>query len=116
GAGPAQDIEAGHADGDSHLNLLMDHAARYVVGHDAVDLHASIHWPRVHDERIRSGRLQLLLVEAIKPEIFADRRDEAALHSLGLETQHHDDVYVAQPLAHVVKDFDAHAVDRSRQQ
>jgi hypothetical protein len=52
----------------------------------------------MHDQRVRLGELQLLVVEAEEAEILADRRHERALHALGLQPQHHDDVDVLQPL------------------
>ena len=49
-------------------------------------------------------------------EIFADRGDEAAVHALALQAEHHDDVGVAQAAAHVGEDLDAHALDADGQE
>src|SRR5882724_1214956 len=87
-------VEAGHAHGDAHLHLLADQAAVDVVGHFAVDLDAAVHRPGMHDEGVRLGGGQLVVVEAEEVEVFADRRHEAALHALGLQPQHHHDVAI----------------------
>ena len=57
-----------------------------------VDLDAAVHRPGMHDERVGLGRGELGVVEAEEVEILADRGHEAAVHALGLEAQHHDDV------------------------
>ena len=94
--GRDQRLEAGHAHGDAHLDLFVDDAAVEVVGHLGVDLDAAVHRAGMHDQRVGLGELELLVVEAEEAEIFADRRHERALHALGLQAQHHDDVDVLQ--------------------
>src|SRR5215472_14337524 len=59
-----QQLEARHAHGDAHLDLLADDAAVDVVGDLAVDFDAAVHRARMHDERVGLRRLQLLVVEA----------------------------------------------------
>ena len=109
-------FEAGHAHGDAHLDLLADDAAVDVVGDLGVDLDAAVHRPGMHDQRVGFGGGELVVVEAEEVEILADRRHEAALHALGLQAQHHDDVDVFEALRHVVEDLDAEALDLGRQQ
>src|SRR5258708_5251062 len=50
-----QKLEAGHAHGDAHLDLLADDAAVDVVGDFAIDLDAAIHRPGMHDEGVGLG-------------------------------------------------------------
>ena len=42
-----------------------------------------------------------VLVEAEEAEVLADRGHEAAVHALGLQAQHHDDVAILEALFHV---------------
>src|SRR6266851_7555121 len=112
----AEHFEARHAHGDAHLDLLADGAAVDVVGDVGVDLDAAVHRSRMHDERVGLGGGELGVVEAEEVEILADRRHEAAMHALGLEPQHHDDVDVLQSPCHVVEDLDAQALDLRRQE
>ena len=81
-----------------------------------VDLDAAVHRAGMHDQRVGLGEFELLVVEPEEVEIFADRRHEQALHALGLQAQHHDDVDVLQAALHAVVDFDAHLVDVGRHQ
>src|SRR5579883_3060943 len=104
-------LETGHAHRHAHLHLLTDQAAVDVVRYLAVDLDAAVHGPRMHDERVGLGGRELARVEAEEVEVLADRGHEAAVHALGLQAQHHDDVGVLEALGHVVKDLDAHTVD-----
>src|SRR6187549_4093943 len=55
-----QHVEAGHADGDAHLDLVGDDRAAGHVGHRAVDLDPAVHRPRVHDDRFGRGARQPL--------------------------------------------------------
>src|SRR6185437_954556 len=102
-----QELKARHAHGDAHLDLVADDAAVDVVGDLAVDLDAAVHRPRMHDEGVGLGDGELVVVEAEEMKILACRRDEAAMHALGLQTQHHDDVDVLEAALHVVEDLDA---------
>ena len=111
-----QDLEAGHADRDPHLDLLADQAAVDVVGDLAADLDAAVHRPRMHDQRVGLGGAQFVVIEPEEMEIFAGRRHEGAVHALALQPQHHHDVDVGEPLGHVVKDLDAEPLDLGRQQ
>ena len=61
-----------------------------------VDLDAAVHRAGMHDQCVGLGELELLVVEPEEVEIFADRGHEQALHALGLQAQHHDDVDVLQ--------------------
>ena len=71
-------------------------AAVDVVGDLAVDLDAAVHRAGMHDQGVRLRHGELGAVEAVEVEILAGRRHELALHALGLQAQHHDDVAVAR--------------------
>ena len=94
-------VEHGHPHRHAHLDLVQDGAAVDVVGDHAVDLDAAVHRPGVHDQRVRLGRAQLVVGQAVEVEVLGDRRHEAALHALGLQAQHHDDVHVLEAALHV---------------
>src|SRR3984893_6610653 len=47
-----QDLEAGHADRDPHLDLVAYQAAVDVVGDLAADLDAPVHRTGMHDQRV----------------------------------------------------------------
>ena len=111
-----QDLEAGHAHRDPHLDLLADEAAVDVVGDLAADLDAAVHRPGMHDQRIGLGGAQFVVVEPEEVEILAGRRHECAVHPLALQAQHHHDVDAGEPLGHVVKHLDAEPLDPGRQQ
>src|SRR5580704_4432549 len=80
-----------HAHCHSHFDLFPDQRLR-AVGNGRLDLDASVHGARMHDECIRLGEGELLLVEAPIVEIFAGRRHERAVHALALQPQHHHNV------------------------
>ena len=61
---PGQRVEHRHAHRHAHLDLIEDGAAVDVVGHHAVDLDAAVHRPRMHDQRVRLGRPQLVVGRA----------------------------------------------------
>ena len=90
----------------SGLRADLD-ASLDVVGEVAVDLDAAIHRAGMHDQRVRLGRRQLVVVEAEEMEIFTDRGDEIAGHSLVLKAKHHNDINIFQAVLHIVKDLDA---------
>ena len=69
------------------------------VGDGRVDLDAAVHRAGMHDHRVGLGRGELLGVEAEEVEIFAHRRDEAAVHPLALQAEHHHDVGAGEALA-----------------
>src|SRR3546814_6557343 len=54
----------------------------------------------VHDQRIRPRGGQLIAVEAVEMEVFADGWHEAALHAFVLKAQHHDDIAAVEALGH----------------
>src|SRR5581483_9523771 len=110
-----QRFEHGHADGDAHLDLLADEALG-AVGDERVDLDAAVHRAGVHDERIRLGKGELFRVEPEEVEIFPHRGDEAPVHPLALQPQHHHDVGAVESEPHVVEDLDAHPLDAGRDQ
>src|SRR5262245_11570812 len=112
---PRQRLEHGHAHRHAHLDLLADQRMG-AVGDRGVDLDAAVHPARMHDQRVGLGIGELLLVEAEIVEILLRRGHERAVHALALQAQHHHDVGVAQPLAHVAGGLDAHALDAGRQQ
>ncbi len=105
-----QHVEAGHAHRDPDLDLVQDGAPIDVVGDHAIDLDPTVHRPGMHDQGVRPGHLRSLLVgQAEEVEILAHRRHEAALHALGLQAQHHDDVGAFEAARHVVKSSTAEA-------
>src|SRR5436190_15301326 len=65
-----QGFEAGHSDGDAHLDLLVDDAAVEVVGNLRIDLDAAVHRAGMHDQRVRPGDLELLGVEPEEAEVL----------------------------------------------
>jgi len=81
-----------------------------------VDLDAAVHRPRMHDQRVRLGIGELLLIEPEIMEVFLRRGHERTVHALALEAQHHHDVGIAQALAHVARGLDPEALDCGRQQ
>ena len=88
----AQGFEAALAHGDAELDLIEDGAPRDVVGDFAVDLHTTVHRPRMEDQRLLPGLGELRPVEAKEVEVLSGGRHEGALHALLLQAQHHDDV------------------------
>src|ERR1051325_8643152 len=86
-----QSLKYRHADRNAHLHLLADDALR-IVGDVRVDLDAAIHRTRMHDESVRGGACELLVIETKEVEIFALAWDEARGHALALKPQHHDDI------------------------
>ncbi len=70
----------------------------------------------MHDQCIRSGKLQFFLVETVEAEIFTHRGYEGASHALTLEAQHHYDIGVFQAFFHGVVNFNTHVGDAGRQQ
>ena len=87
-----------------------------IVGHFAVYLNTAVHRPRVHDQSVRFGRPQLVVIKAVEIKIFAHRGHETAGHAFGLQAQHHDDVTVDQALGQIVMNINAEPVDMGRQQ
>src|SRR5215469_3344482 len=77
-----QQIEAGHAHGHAHLDLLADQAPVDIVGDLGIDLDAAVHRPGMHDERVGPRLGELLPIQAVEVEIFADGGDIGALHAL----------------------------------
>ncbi len=67
-----------------------------MVGDRAVDLDPPVHRAGVHDQGIGPGALEALQRQAIAQVELAPRRDEAALHPLGLKPQHHHHVRAVQ--------------------
>ena len=112
GRAVAQQVEAGLANGDAELDLIENDRVGNVVGQLAVDLYAPVHGTGMHDQSVISGVCQLLRVEPPEVELFAWRGHEGALHPFGLQAEHHNDVHVAQALAHIVMDGDAEHVGR----
>ena len=96
----------------STCSRMSDCAPSAISG---VDLDAPVHRPGMHDQRAGLGVGQLFLIEAEIAEIFLGARHEGARHALALQPQHHHDVGVLQPRAHVAADLDAHLLDRGRQ-
>src|ERR1700729_3265964 len=64
-----QRFEHRHPHRHSHFHLFADQRLR-AVGDNRVDLHAPVHRPRMHHQRVRLGVSELLLVEAEIMEIF----------------------------------------------
>src|SRR5882757_3577550 len=108
-------FEHRHPHRHSHFHLFADQRLR-AVRHDRVDFDTAVHRPRVHDERIRLGISELLLVETEIVEVLLTRRHERAVHPLALQPQHHHDVGTIEAFAHVARDLDAHPLDAARQQ
>src|SRR6202040_1510334 len=111
-----QDLEAGHAHRDPHLDLGADQAAVDVVGDLAADLDPPVHRTRMHDQRVGLGGAQFVVVEPEEVEILARRRHEGAVHALALQPQHHHDVDPREPPGHVVEPLDTEPLDRRRQE
>jgi len=80
-----QQLEAGHADGNAHLNLMADNAAVDVVGDFAVYLDSAIHRPRMHDESVRLGHRKLVVIETKKWKYSRVDGTKAAMHTLSLQ-------------------------------
>src|SRR5262245_41017148 len=112
---PRHRLEHGHAHRDAHLHLVANDAAR-VVGDGGRNLHAPVHGARMHDERVRFGAGELLVVEAEEVEVFAGGGHARALHALPLEPQHHDDVGAFEPGIHAGEDHGAEPLGCRRQQ
>ena len=108
-------VEHGHAHGDAHFDLLVDHAPK-PVGDQAVDLDAPVHGAGMHHQGIGLGAGELFLVEPEHVEVFAGRGHEGAVHAFKLQAQHHDDVAILEPFGHVGEDLDAETVDGGRQE
>ncbi len=111
---PRQGFEHRHAYRHAHLDLFADQRLG-AVGDRGVDLDAAVHGAGMHHQRIGLGIGELLLVEAEIVEVFLRRRHERSVHALALQPQHHHDVRVAQPFAHVAAHLDAEALDAGRQ-
>ena len=47
-------------------------------------------------------------------KVLADRGKETAMHALGLQTEHHDDIAIMESLIHVIKNFGAHLLNFRR--
>src|SRR6516165_398080 len=110
-----QRLEHRHAHRDAHLDLFADQRLG-AVGDAGIDLDAAVHRPRMHHQRVRPRIGELLRIEAEIGKVFLGRGHERAVHALALQTQHHDDVGVAQALAHVARGLDPEALDGGRQQ
>src|SRR4051812_6271240 len=108
-------FEHRHPHRHSHFHLFADQRLR-AVRHDRVDFDTTIHWSRVHHQRVWLGVSELLLVETEIMEVLLTRRHEGAVHPLALQPQHHHDVGAIEALAHVARDLDAHPLDAARQQ
>src|SRR4029079_4418071 len=105
-----QGLKHRHADRDTHLDLLADHALR-VVGDVRVDFDAPVHGTWMHDESVGLGAGELFVVEAEEVEIFTLARHETRSHALALKSQHHYDVGVDQAFPHRGVDFDPEPLD-----
>src|SRR6266436_7214000 len=112
---PRQRFEHRHAHRHPHLDLLANQGLG-AVGNARVDLDAAVHRAGVHHQRVGFRIGKLLRIEAEIGEILLAGGHQRAAHALALQAQHHHDVGVAQPLAHVAADFDAEILDAGRQQ
>jgi len=72
---PGERLKHGHTDGNAHLDLLADDASRMISDRGS-DLDASIHWARMHNQGIRFGARQLLVVEPKEMEELSGGRNE----------------------------------------
>ena len=108
-------LQHGHADRHAHLHLLADDASR-VVGDVGVDLDAAVHRTRMHDECVRLGSGELVVVEAEEVKIFAGARHQTRGHALTLKPQHHDDIGIGQAVPHRGIDLDAEPFDAGGEQ
>src|SRR3546814_6225824 len=72
-----------------------------VCSSDLVDLYPTVHRTGVHDDGVGLGLFEALGGEAVERMIFARRGQVGAVHALVLEAEHHHDVGVLQPFAHV---------------
>ncbi len=95
---------------------MADQATVDVVGDLAADLDAAVHRAGMHDQRVGFGHAQLVVVETEEVKIFPARRHERAVHALALQPQHHDDVDIGEPGAHLVEHLDPEPLDLGRQQ
>src|SRR5262249_46550699 len=89
-------LEHGHAHCHAHLHLVADDAAR-MIGDGGRNFHAAVHGAWMHDESIRFGACELLVIEAEEVEVFAGGGYVGTLHALPLQPQHHDDVGTLKP-------------------
>ncbi len=80
------------------------------------DLDAAVHGAGMHDERVRLGAGELLVIEPEEVEVLAGRGHVGALHALALQAQHHDDVDAVEAGVHVGEDLGAEPLGLGRQQ
>src|SRR5215510_14775415 len=69
---PRQRLQHRHAHGHAHLDLLADQRLR-AVGDRGVDLDAAVDRPGMHDQRVRLGIGELLLIEDEIVEVLLGR-------------------------------------------
>lgn len=108
---PRQQVHGGHAHCDTHFDLFLNDRPVDVVGDLAVDLDPAIHRAGVHNDGIRLGQGQFFRIQSIAVIVFLLRRNKPAVHAFLLEAQHHDDIDVFEPFAHVVINFNAELID-----
>ena len=70
----------------------------------------------MHHQRIGLGKRELFGIQSEIAEIFFHRGHKRTIHPLALQTQHHHNVGVLQPFAHIGENFCAHILDADRQQ
>ena len=107
-------MEDGHADGNAHFDLFLNDRAVDVVGEQPVDFNASVHRARVHDDGVVFGVFEFVAIETEAVVIFALGGDEAAVHPLFLQAQHHDDIGVFEAFLHVLEHFRAKLINACR--
>src|SRR5690625_3118198 len=79
-----EQLHAGHADGDAHLDLIADHAVLEIIRHLRIDLDAPVHRPWMHDDGVRLRPRQLFARQPVKVEIFAGRGNDGTGETLVL--------------------------------
>src|SRR6266852_4818650 len=112
---PRQRFEHRHPHRHPHLDLLT-YEGLGAVGNARVDLDATVHRAGVHHQRVGFRVGELLRIETEIGEILLAGRHQRAVHAFALQAQHHHDVGVTQPLAHIAADLDAEILDAGRQQ
>src|SRR5438552_1429231 len=110
-----QQIQHGHPDGDAVGDLLENHRVR-TIGDVGRDLDAAVHRTRMHDDDVGLRQAHAVSGHAEDVEVFAQRREERALHAFLLDAEHHDHVGVLHRFLDRRRHMNAEALDAGRQE
>ena len=85
---PDQQVEQ-HRHPDMHtVGNLLQHSGLRRIGHRGRDLHAAQHRAGVQHHRVARQHRLALLGQPVEHRVLARRREESAVHPLGLHPQH----------------------------